>query len=470
MWIDAYQLLATVPPSVNADYCQRTAIVGLGGVGKTQIALEIAFRLREKHPDCSVFWVPTIDVVSFKNAYRAIGQLLEIDEINDDKAGMEEIVKTALNHESTGRWLMIVDNAENPDLFYGSTNLAGHLPFSQQGSLIFTSRNHELIVQLGVSAPNIFDVGSMSEKEGFNLLEKHLAKHQMRSQEDTAELLDFLGYLRLPIRQASAYMARKQISTTNYLELCRSSDKNIVELLSKDFEDSHRYREAQSPITATWLISFCQIADHNPLAAEYLKFMCFLNEKAIPRSILPQDASTLEADDAIGTLKGYAFITEREVSNMYDVHRLVRLAMMNWLDKQGELEEWRAKHVLEHETTATNEMSELEFKLGRGSEILGQYRQAETLHRRALEAREKLLGCDHPSTLDSVDNLGTALKCLGQCKKAEAMHRRALEGQEKVLGRDHPDTLDTINNLGLVFQHQGQYDKAETMYQRALEG
>lgn len=240
---------------------------------------------------------------------------------------------------------MIVDNAENPDLFYGSTNLAGHLPFSQQGSLIFTSRNHELIVQLGVSAPNIFDVGSMSEKEGFNLLEKHLVKHQMRSQEDTAELLDFLGYLRLPIRQASAYMARKQISTTNYLELCRSSDKNIVELLSKDFEDSHRYREAQSPITATWLISFCQIADHNPLAAEYLKFMCFLNEKAIPRSILPQDASTLEADDAIGTLKGYAFITEREVSNMYDVHRLVRLAMMNWLDKQGELEEWRAKVI-----------------------------------------------------------------------------------------------------------------------------
>lgn len=94
----------------------------------------------------------------------------------------------------------------------------------------------------------------------------------------------------------------------------------MIELLSTDFEDRHRYSETQNPIATTWLVSFRQIADHDPLAADYLKFMSFLNEKAIPRSLLPGNAWTLEAEDAIGTLKAYALITERDELDMYDMH------------------------------------------------------------------------------------------------------------------------------------------------------
>ena len=97
---------------------------------------------------------------------------------------------------------MIVDNADSPDLFDGSTNLARYLPFSWQGPLLFTSRNRELIVQLGVSALNIFDVDSMSEKEGFKFLETHLTKDQMSNRNDTAKVLDVLGHLP-PCHQAS---------------------------------------------------------------------------------------------------------------------------------------------------------------------------------------------------------------------------------------------------------------------------
>lgn len=182
----------------------------------------------------------------------------------------------------------------------------------------------------------------------------------------------------------------------------------MVELLSRDFQDRHRYKEAQNPIATTWLISFRQIADHSPLAADYFKFMCFLSAKAIPRSLLPRDASSLEEEDAIGMLKAYAFITEREESDMYDIHRLVQLAMLNWLDKQGELEEWTAKvmgrldeafptplpenreiwmdylshtrHVLERHTTAEDRKANLLFKIGCSFEILGQYREGEAMH------------------------------------------------------------------------------------------
>lgn len=212
------QLLASVPPSVDAMYCQRTAIVGLGGVGKTQIALETAVQIRERHPDCSVFWVPAIDADSFRNAYRNIGQLLEIGGINDDKADVEELVKRTLSRESSGSWLLIVDSADSPNLFNGSTNLAEYLPVSCQGSILFTSRNRELIERLGIPASHVLSVGGMNENEGFEFLRTYLAEGQMKNRDDTANLLQVLGHLPLGIRQASAYMAKKQISTTRYLQ------------------------------------------------------------------------------------------------------------------------------------------------------------------------------------------------------------------------------------------------------------
>ncbi|KAL1992613.1 hypothetical protein VTN49DRAFT_4645 [Thermomyces lanuginosus] len=491
------QLLAAVPPSLDADDCQKTAIVGLVGVGKTQIALEIAFRVREKYSDCSIFWVPAIDAVSFRNAYRNIGQLLGIDGISDDDADVGELVKETLSRESVGSWLLVIDNADSLDLFDGSTNLARYLPFSRQGSLLFTSRNRELIARLGVSDLNVFIVEGMSENEAFKFLERHLTNRLMNNRDDTAKLLDVLGYLPLAIRQASAYMATKQISTTKYLELCQSKDEYMVELLSRDFEDHHRYREAQDPIATTWLISFRQINDHDQLAADYLKFMCFLSEKAIPRSLLPQ-VSALEAEDAIGTLKAYAYITEREKSDTYDIHRLVRLAMLNWLKKQGELEAWAAKvirrlndvfplpehdnreiwaaylphaqHVLESPGAEDDVKFTLFSKVGRSFQILGQYREAEIMHTRALDGQEKMLGPDHPDTLHSVSNLGNTFCIQGQYEKAEELHRRALKGREEVLGPDHIHTLYSVLNLGNVFINQGQYERAEAMYQRAQDG
>lgn len=121
-------------------------------------------------------------------------------------------------------------------------------------------------------------------------------------------LLEFLASLPLAIRQASAYMAKKQISTTQYLKLCNSSNEDIIKLLSRDFKDRHRYKSIQNPVATTWLISFWQISDHDPLAANYLRFLCFLAGKDIPQSLLPP-AGKLETVEAIGTFRAYAFIS-----------------------------------------------------------------------------------------------------------------------------------------------------------------
>ena len=71
------------------ENCQRVALVGLGGIGKTQIALEFAFKIQELSPKTSIFWVPAIDTTSFEQAYRKIGQQLQIPNIDDDKADVK---------------------------------------------------------------------------------------------------------------------------------------------------------------------------------------------------------------------------------------------------------------------------------------------------------------------------------------------------------------------------------------------
>ena len=85
------------------------------------------------------------------------------------------------------------------------------------------------------------------------------------------------------------------------------------------------------------------------------------------------------------------------------------------------------------------------------------------MHRRVLKATEKVLGPEHPDTLNSVSNLGLVLESQGKYEEAEAMHRRALKGYEKVLGPEHPYTLTSVNNLGLVLESQGKYEEAESM-------
>ncbi|KAK4221858.1 hypothetical protein QBC38DRAFT_520909 [Podospora fimiseda] len=364
-------------PSQDKDDCQRTGIEGLGGVGKTQIALEAAYRIGDTQPDCSVFWVPAVNATTFENAYRAIAQQLKLPVIDEEKAEVKALGKTALSRESRGNWLLIIDNA----------------------------RQSRLVASQSFIVP----VEEMSREEAIKLLGKNLKVSCPPPSSNT---------------QASAYMAKKQISTTEYLELCKSSDEDMIELLSKEFEDRHRYKNIQNAVATTWLISFQQILDYDPLAADYLRFMCFLAGKDIPQSMLPP-AGRLKTVEAIGTLKAYAFISQQNESDSYDIHRLVQISMMTWLAGKGEQKKWTAK-VLErlqdvfpwpgHEnreewirylphTQYALQLWKITGYEKATADLLCKYEEAEQMHRQALQLREKVLGKEHPSTLTSINDL-----------------------------------------------------------------
>ncbi|RDW62196.1 hypothetical protein BP6252_11629 [Coleophoma cylindrospora] len=301
------QLVERVPPNANECDCQRTAIEGLGGVGKTQIALQIVYKLRDAHPDCSVFWVPAVNMITFENAYRDIGRALETPGIEDDKADIKTLVKTALEKTSSS-WVLVIDNADDPDLLFGDTDgphVCDFLPFSLKGSILFTTRNHDAAVQrLGISPKHIYTIHELTEVEAFRMLQKSVDENKIQDVESTKQLLSLLTCLPLAIKQASAYMASVGESTTEYLKHWHSSDKYRIRLLSKDFGDIKRYkglgRDVTNAIATTWLISFDHITKHHPLAAQYLKFICFLAEKDIPLSLLPPQQDEWEKDEAVG--------------------------------------------------------------------------------------------------------------------------------------------------------------------------
>jgi len=209
-----------------------------------------------------------------------------------------------------------------------------------------------------------------------------------------------------------------------------------MKLLSKGFEDRSRYSSVGNAVATTWLISFERIA-RNALAAQYLRLMCFLAKKEIPTGLLAPGGDELEVDEAMGTLKAYAFITQLDGQDSFDIHRLVRLVMRNWLDEKGQLQECRASVVqrlaevfpfpvhknrevwmryLPHAQTAltcgddaTGGESDLLFKVATSYYILGKYQEAKAMHRQALELRQRVFGKENPSTLSSMNNLADVL-------------------------------------------------------------
>ncbi|KAH6653542.1 P-loop containing nucleoside triphosphate hydrolase protein [Truncatella angustata] len=433
------ELVVKILPSANNKNCQRTVLEGLGGVGKTQIALEAAYRVFEQSPNCSIFWVPAVSLVMFENAYRDIGEALGTPGMDDDKADIKELVKTTLERSKVD-WLLIIDNIDDIGLLTRDKGLKSCLPFNRKGSILFTTRNHEVAVRLNISRKHTFVVDKMSEAEAIKLLQNELKERQYRDTQATKDLVQHLVFLPLAVKQASAYMARTRITTAAYHKLCRGSDNAQIKLLNTGFEELQRYSDNTNPITLTWLISFQHLAESYPLAIEYLKFVCLLAEKDIPMSLLPIGKDEEALPEAVGILEGYAFVSIHEQGDSFDMHRLVRLVTRNWI--KNDWEACYAKVVrqlakvypvpkhdnrqlwtrymphaqvaieLHRECIDKKAAADLLFVVAGSYNKIGRYEEAEQMHRQTLELKKSVLGPGHPSTIRSRNNLQNLLDSL----------------------------------------------------------
>jgi tetratricopeptide (TPR) repeat protein len=480
-----------------SDGPRKIAIAGLGGVGKTQIALELAYRMRDRDPHCSIFWIPCTSYEAVEQACLTIAEMLGVPVTKP--AEVKQQLKTHFTHGGT-KWLLIFDNADDTDMWTkGSENnppLREFLPSNKQGHVVFTTRNRELAVDLVSS--DIVDVRELDEKSGVEFLEKALPRNVPRDRHAMVDLLGQLEFLPLAISQATAYINKKGITVSDYLDLLQEQETGVVNLLSREFNDERRYKDMQNPVAKTWLISFTQIEKLNPLAAEYLQRMACVSPRNIPRSILPP-ASKLQMADALGLLSAYSLITTNPANKDITLHRLVHLAIRNWLRKEDRYATYITKMADRlNEIFPDNElinrqlwrsylphalflMDDGEFRdrqeqytdfmqrLGTCLETDGKFLQAEQLFRQVLKLRERLCGSRHPDTLQTMNYLVLSYMTQRKWKEAEHLGVSVIEARQVVLGPEHPDTLISMANLASTYLNRERWKEAALLGSQVLK-
>ncbi|KFZ14930.1 hypothetical protein V502_05841 [Pseudogymnoascus sp. VKM F-4520 (FW-2644)] len=243
----------------------RHALVGLGGVGKSQIAIEYAYRARKQRPQVSVFWIHASTKTRFEQAYQEMAERLELPGRDDPKANVLRLVYNWLSDEANGQWHMILDNVDDGSVFFGNNDvfrgvsphnqaidsqppLEEFLPQSRHGSILITSRNSTAADNLVGTFGKLVPVEPMKEKDSVDLLKTKIPLDKC-SEADLKELAEALEGIPLAITQAAAYIrSRPRVTISIYLGLFRESEANQTSLLNnnetKDLRRDHSIRHA----------------------------------------------------------------------------------------------------------------------------------------------------------------------------------------------------------------------------------
>jgi tetratricopeptide (TPR) repeat protein len=458
-----------------------------------------------------VFWIHASNAARLEQGYQQIAAVAEIPGREDPKTNILQLVYLWLCDPGNGRWLMVLDNADDDSIFFSGNEinerglLVSFLPQAAHGSILITSRNGLAARNLVGSDGHVITVQPMTEAESLTLLRARIPVPQAgESGEDEKALVQALEYIPLAITQAGSYIANRssRVAVSRYLQLFRESESNQTHLLQhEDAKDLRRDPSIRYAVITTWQLSFEQIRQEQPAATDLLALMSMFDRQGIPEGLVRADGDGLQFEDAVAPLISYSLIRVELETGSFDMHRLVQLSVRTWLAIHLELAQWQEKsraimaemfpdgeyeswnecqRLLPHAKEVTKPICDTDDEDRLNAATLlshcgwflvlqGAYGEAEAMHRRALKTWEKVLGREHPDALNSVSNLGLALSSQGKYEEAEAMHRRALEGYEEVFGGEHPHTLASVNNLGSVLDSQGKYEEAEAMHRRALE-
>jgi len=470
----------------RAAFTQTSAITGLGGVGKTQLALQYAYTHLNDYQ--VIWWVRSEEPATLAADYASLAARLDLHEkSSQDQRVIVEAVRRWL--EQNGGWLLVFDNAQS------FKDLEDYLLRAGSGHVIITSRNQSWG---GIARMLTVDIFTPAESVEF------LRRRTGQDDEDAANALaEALWNLPFALEQAGAYIEETGITLSDYLKRFQEEQKEVLK----------RGKPASYPATVatTWEISFSRVQEESEAGADLLRLCAFLAPDNIPKSLLvagaehlPEPLSTvvtteLKFDDAVAALKRYSLMTVAD--DFLSVHRLVQavardrlsneerkrwaeaaVRLVNGAFPQGsnDIRTWDVCSVLlPHALAAAEQAEELEVALESTGRLLNQaglylkgraeFSEAKSAHERALEIGEKVYGPDHSNVATMVNNLAGVLLALGDLAGAKKSYERALEIDEKLYGPDHPNMAIRVNNLGFVLQDLGDLDGAKKSYERALE-
>ncbi|KAM4066702.1 phosphorylase superfamily protein [Hirsutella rhossiliensis] len=352
----------------------RIALFGLGGIGKTQIVTAYAYWLHETYPEMSVFWVHASSAERFRQAYATIARECHVPGLDDPEADILALVKAWLERTHQGRWLMVVDNADDKQVFYtlpedegGSSpsqdgGIARFLPESPHGSILVTTRDRQVGVLLTKGRTRaVEEICKMDKRESDQLVRATLDGLEV-TVDEISLLTSRLEYLPLALVQAAAYIRMNVMAVSRYLQLLDKSDHHGLELLSKEFDTIRRDSGTPQAVAATWILSFKHIEKRSKLAGEFLSLMSFFDRQAIPKEFiscychrrqepidgdgeLESQQKDIQLEEALGLLKAFSFISENKNSK-FTIHRLVQLVTRKWIVTNGTMDQFARQALM----------------------------------------------------------------------------------------------------------------------------
>jgi tetratricopeptide (TPR) repeat protein len=477
------------------------ALTGLGGIGKTQTALEYAYRYAQHYS--AVFWISAETTESLFSSLLAIAEVLGLPEQRDQDQRhiVAALIRWLTGH---GHWLLILDNVEDVE------QVKSLLPAARDGSLLFTTRRKALAL-----AAQTQELEPMTPEEGVRFLLQRARRAgpttllaQVPPQEVgyARELVATMQGLPLALDQAGAYMEATGCSLSDYVRLFDIAPLRLLD--ERDASDDHPLS-----VTRTVALAFEQLEQRHPLAAELLTVCAFLAPEAIPEAFFIEGAVELgrgietlashpfELQQAIKALLAYSLVQRQATIRTLTIHRLVqtilkgrlseasqRLRMgqvlhaMSRLFPAEEMQEdyWSAcerllPHALACLTWHTAETEETVLRATLMCHVASylsnraRFAEAEPLFAQARGIAEQALGQKHPLMARILYGLATLYADQDKLAEAETLYEQALHIREQVLGADHPAVAVALNMLAEVYRKQGRYSQAEPLYQQAID-
>jgi tetratricopeptide (TPR) repeat protein len=484
---------------------QSYALRGLGGIGKTQIALEYAYRYALEYS--AIFWIEAETIEHVMSSLLRIVELLQLPERQE--TDQQRIVAAVQRWLSThSRWLLIWDNVEDLEL------LQRLLPPTRQGATLITTRHQAL----GTLAWGM-DLAPMEREEGMlfvlrraKVLEPEATSERMHqlavsmpAEYAAAEkLVAAMEGIPLALDQAGAYIEETGCSVSAYLERYEQQRARLLDrrgVLGGDHPHS---------VTATFLLASKRIEQEQSAAADLLHVCSLLHAEAIPEELFVAGAAYLgpelaslatdpsQLDQVIAVLRSLSLVQRQPETRTLSMHRLVQAVLREQMS-EPEQAEWlmrvvaalnavfpdvtheawgQCERLLPHVLTVAAAIPdcagdrELAEALQKAADYLcgrAQYEQAESLYQRALRIGKQVWGPAHPQVAYPLCGLAYLYFEQGKYQQAEPLYQRALQIREQALGLIHPDVASTLQRLGLLYWKEGKYEQAELVHQRALQ-
>ncbi len=497
-------------------------LLGMGGSGKTQLALEFCRQAQEDLGFMDVFWINASSPISVIESYKAVAKRLSKSQQDDaDSEHVISLVQDTLRAWEQP-WLFVFDNYDNPKAFE-PTSIHYYIPKGKQRRVLFTSR-HKDSARLGYKV----DVSDMTESEGLEVLLQRPPENDEESLQ-AKEIAATLGYLALALDQAGSYLRARKVRLRDFASSYQKCKEDILKTIPDEWEyqniTSDQEKVNRLNIFTTWELSFNQISGHEKevqrkehflsLAAFFditvisdRYFEAYFNAEKPEWMTILSSEGTWDMDKLGGVLTEFDELSliqtqEHAIDQQhFSIHPVVR----DWIQLRKS-RETRQEFVQESITMLASYLKGIDWKelsfetnqetllhadscVGYDKDLLsgtsylgfdndsdvasrfasfyqnqGRYEEARKLTERALSVASDKLGATHTDTLRLTEDLAKLHSQQGQHDEAEKILNQSLINQEKTLGTEG---LRTVEYLANVYLEQSRYHEAEQLYKKVL--